>query len=717
MTGADHSSPVIRFGIFEVNLQSGELRKSGLKLKLTGQPFQVLTILLERPGEVVPREELQKRLWPDTFVDIEHNLNAAVNRIREALDDSAENPRFVETLPRRGYRFIAPVDGAAEKRAAAQSVSANATREIESAPRIGKRWRTAAITAGSIFCVALAVGIFLVLAPAQPRIVRSTQLTNDGKHKCCLATDGSRVYFSEGDSGGMRTKYIPLTGGNPITIPTPSLDTGLGTVIRDISPDHDRLLVSHYVRGNLSSFWIVPLSGSSPRPLTNLGEQAFPGGAWSPDGQMLVYSSGSSDLFLARGDGTDPRRLATTKGRVFNPVWSPDGMSVRFVVNEQKPVATSTFFEVSAEGGEPHEVTPRWKDKAFEDFGRWTPDGEYFLFLSNRNGRSDIWAIRERQFFPGLRKRDPIQLTAGPVIYESLAFSPDGKRIFTQGVETRGELERFTPKSAQFQPFLGGISADCCTYSNDGKWIAYVTFPEGSLWRSRADGSQRQQLTWPPVQALNPHWSPDGKEIGFTALLPGKTWKTFIIPAEGGDAHQLTQNDCSELEANWSPDGIHMTFAPFLGLNQNDPSASCPLVIYTMDLRTHEISTVPGSEGLWAPRWSPDGKRIVAQASLADTLMIYEITSRKWSELVRTPGIPMEFPQWSRDGKLIYYKNGALAYSIRIEDHQTERVADLSGILTTGITDSWFAMTPDGSPLVLRDVSFHEIYALDFEAR
>ena len=109
-----HTSQVIRFGIFEVDLQSGELRKAGLKLKLTGQPFQVLAVLMEHPGEVVTREELQKRLWPDTFVDIDHNLNTAINKIREVLGDSAESPRFVETLPRRGYRFIAPVENSAD---------------------------------------------------------------------------------------------------------------------------------------------------------------------------------------------------------------------------------------------------------------------------------------------------------------------------------------------------------------------------------------------------------------------------------------------------------------------------------------------------------------------------------------------------------------------------------------------------------------------------
>ena len=105
------SSRLVRFRTFEVDLRAGELRKSGIKVRLTGQPFQVLTILLERPGEVVTREELQKRLWPDTFVDVDHNLNTAINKIREVLGDSAESPRFVETLPRRGYRFIASVEG------------------------------------------------------------------------------------------------------------------------------------------------------------------------------------------------------------------------------------------------------------------------------------------------------------------------------------------------------------------------------------------------------------------------------------------------------------------------------------------------------------------------------------------------------------------------------------------------------------------------------
>src|SRR5580698_9066350 len=110
MAEVERQLRLLRFENFEVDLRTGELRKAGVKLKFGGQPFQVLSILLEHPGEVVTRDELQKRLWPDTFVDVDHNLNTAINKIREVLGDSAESPRFVETLPRRGYRFIGEVE-------------------------------------------------------------------------------------------------------------------------------------------------------------------------------------------------------------------------------------------------------------------------------------------------------------------------------------------------------------------------------------------------------------------------------------------------------------------------------------------------------------------------------------------------------------------------------------------------------------------------------
>src|SRR5947207_15580355 len=143
---------VIRFGIFDVDLRAGQLRRNGLKVRLQEQPFQVLSMLLERPGEVVTREDLHGRLWPaDTFVDFDHGLNAAVKRLRDALGDSAENPRFVETLARRGYRFLAPVEFPAVETSTAQvHVTSNLSK-----PR---RWR---MFAGAFLLVVVAIALGL----------------------------------------------------------------------------------------------------------------------------------------------------------------------------------------------------------------------------------------------------------------------------------------------------------------------------------------------------------------------------------------------------------------------------------------------------------------------------------------------------------------------------------------------------------------------------
>ena len=187
-----HSPRVISFGIFEVDLQTGELRKAGLKLKLTGQPFQVLAILLERPGDVVTREELQKRLWPDTFVDIDHNLNTAINKIREALDDSAESPRFVETLPRRGYRFISSVNHenanasvVADSERLKGEIASGKTAAVDAvAPATSPKFRWLGVLAAVIVILAIAATfVWLRLPQTPPRVLATTQLTSDGVHE------------------------------------------------------------------------------------------------------------------------------------------------------------------------------------------------------------------------------------------------------------------------------------------------------------------------------------------------------------------------------------------------------------------------------------------------------------------------------------------------------------------------------------------------------
>jgi DNA-binding winged helix-turn-helix (wHTH) protein len=239
----------VRFGVYELDLASGELRKGGLKIRLSGQPFQVLAILVERPGEVVTREQLQKKLWPDgTFVDFDHSLNTAINKIREALGDSAENPRFIETLARRGYRFIAQVEkvgGGQPAHVAAErkevevtaGISPLASREEIPQPfaQPGDHLKTGhpgpflrsrlrrALAIICLFVAAAALYWWLVrqrAAPAQP--LRLTRLTSDPglTFQPTLSPDGSLVAYASDRSGeGNLDIWIqPVASGEPTRI-------------------------------------------------------------------------------------------------------------------------------------------------------------------------------------------------------------------------------------------------------------------------------------------------------------------------------------------------------------------------------------------------------------------------------------------------------------------------------------------------------------------
>ena len=249
------SAQVVRFVNFEVDLEAGELRKAGLKLKFSGQPFQVLAMLLERPGAVVTREELQKRLWPDTFVDIEHNLNSAINRIREALGDSAENPRFVETLPRRGYRFIAPVNGAHSKSVTSdEGRNSPGPETATESPADRKKTEIRRFLlygiAGCAVLVSIAIAGYAWMRHLQaaPGVIRYVQITNDSQSKTAsyareifspLVSDGSRLYFMEGPLGDKKLVQVSTGGGETALF---SADVRIRRVL-DVSPDRRELLV------------------------------------------------------------------------------------------------------------------------------------------------------------------------------------------------------------------------------------------------------------------------------------------------------------------------------------------------------------------------------------------------------------------------------------------------------------------------------------------
>jgi Tol biopolymer transport system component len=353
-----------------------------------------------------------------------------------------------------------------------------------------------------------------------------------------------------------------------------------------------------------------------------------------------------------------------------------------------------------------------WNKPAAECCGNWTADGNYYVFQSARNGSASIWALREVAGILRKRVGEPVLLTAGPINYLSPVPSLDGKKLFVIGRLARGELVRYDMKVGQFVPYLSGISAEGVSFSSDGKWVTYTTFPERTLWRMRTDGSDRLQLTFSPLQTNSPYWSPDGKSIAFMGTEPGKSWQVYRVPAEGGIPRMLSPQDRSHGDPYWSPDGLSLAFGA-LPWAEPDHAGG----IFILDLKTNQLSKVAGSERMFAPRWSPDGRYINAQTCDVLHLTLFDFKTQKWQQL--TGELAIGYPNWSRDGKYIYYDAGfgdqAGFYRVRVSDRKVERIADLKDIRRTGSLDVWAGLAPDDSPLLLRDTSTQEIYALDID--
>jgi Tol biopolymer transport system component len=285
--------------------------------------------------------------------------------------------------------------------------------------------------------------------------------------------------------------------------------------------------------------------------------------------------------------------------------------------------------------------------------------------------------------------------------------SKDGKKLFVVGSTLHGTLSRYDRNLGEFVPFFSGLSAETTTFSRDGKWIAYVTYPVGSLWRSRVDGSERLRLTDPPIYPLNPRWSPDGKQIAFWGYRTGMVDEIYTVPADGGTPQPLVPgNSVARREPNWSPTGDRILF--------EEVAPNAPPVLRLLDLQSHAVSSIPGSVGYTSPRWSPDGRHIVAMTKDARKLALFDFQTGKWSDLLQTT---IDFPNWSMNGQYVYfvhYPENPAVLRIRISDHKLEQVADLKGFLATGFWGFWLGLDPEDSPLMLRDAGSQDVYSLDW---
>jgi Tol biopolymer transport system component len=416
-----------------------------------------------------------------------------------------------------------------------------------------------------------------------------------------------------------------------------------------------------------------------------------------------------SNLYQANADGTDPHKLVTVAaGLPWMPRFSPDGTRIRVSVE----TSANSLWEIRSDGSDLHAVFSPGGGLTDSCCGQWTPDGHYFFFLSSNGRVRNVWVLLESAGLFGRRSSAPVQLTTGPLSFDALALSADGRKLFVDAAQGRAELVRYDPKAQLFVPFLSGISAGELDYSRDRQWITYVSYPDGTIWRSRADGSDRLQLTYPPSEAGLPRWSPDGAQVAYSAALPGRPWKIFLVSAQGGTPQELLPEGRGQSDPQWSPDGKRLAFGQ---LTETENTG-----IYILDLATHQVLSMPGSEKFFGPRWSPDGNYMAALNEDSTKLVLYDFKTQRWSDWIDEPGI-VGYPNWSSDGSYVYYDTTNTDHPtfrrVKVGQTHSELLVDLKGLLRYSVEPAfgWSNITPDGSALFVRNLSTDEIYALDLE--
>jgi eukaryotic-like serine/threonine-protein kinase len=540
-----------------------------------------------------------------------------------------------------------------------------------------------------------------------PRVTGFTQLTHDGWQKnsygqtvATVLTDGPRLYIQETVHGRFVVAQASASGGDTVLIPTPFPNTDLD----NLSPDRTELVLGSFTGSEVDQpVYALPTLGGAPRRLTDVpGQDA----TWLPNGDLLI--SHGSELSRVNATGVHPfLKFADANSSAYWLRWSPDHEVLRFTMT----AGNSNFLaEVSADGTGHHRLLPDWHAGDDAASGNWTPDGKLFVFHTQHNvyGRADIWAVREKGDLFHKLNREPVQLTSGPLNFYAPQPSLDGKKIYVVGEQPRSELVRYDAKSHQFVPYLDGISARAVNFSPDGKWVSYVSYPEGDLWRCRIDGSEKLQLTSPPISVGQARWSPDSRQLALSAFESGPT-RLYLVSAEGGSVRELKVVRLDGPWVSWAPHGDAIIFSEFQGASTS--------AIRSVDVKTGLTTPIAGSDNLFDALASPDGKYVAASNRTGTKILLFDFATQKWSDLVSTT---VGYLCWSPDSKFIYFDNGYSADPavdrLRLADRKVEQIVSLKEFRrVVNPWTPWFGVTPEGDVLLMHDTGSQEVYALDLE--
>jgi Tol biopolymer transport system component/DNA-binding winged helix-turn-helix (wHTH) protein len=738
-----------RFGVFEVDLRAGELRRNGMKIKLQEQPFRVLALLLEKSGEIVSREELRNRLWAaDTFVDFDHSLNAAIKRLRDALGDTAENPRFVDTVARRGYRFVAPVenpangtaattDGAGTNVATANVATtggptANGTREnvnplaedsFASGQLValsGKKFKFwwIAIGVGAIVLVLVGLRLGLLLGKHTDALPRVTRLTanpaDDGVRAAAISPDGRYLAFS--DCTGLYLREIDDGETHVVTTPqTSPLTSGAGTL--GWFPDSAHLIVGRMGSGADAGLWEISVLGGTPRQITNDG--------WSPevspDGARIAYIRGQKmheEIWLVAADGAQPSKIAGDDGDFFGSLaWSPDGARLAYA-RGRYVYAWGVKAVIDVRDLTRQAVETVVSSSALNGAMAWTSDNRLIYTLAEPppRGDSNLWSVALDH--EGKIAGTPARLTNDTGLIASVNVSTNGKRlavlrgvqepdVYVAKIEHGGlsEPRRLTLDDRQDFPY---------DWTTDGKSVIFISDRTGtfSIYRQDIDRAVPEVLVSGPGTTTLPRLSPDGSQLLYLVYpsVPetSLTIPLMRMPLAGGApqevfaAKSISNHQCARLPATvcvYSEiDTGALTFYSFDAMS-SDPAARNPA---PAGRRIFQVKDEFPSLYNWS--LSPDGSGLAIVkgkwGNEAPKIRMFSLATKteSWVEIEGTPGISSL--DWAADSKSFWAASAE-------QDGNALLNIDLHGRVRTAwrpknMTIGWAIPSRNGRYLALR---------------
>ena len=669
----------VRFGIFEVDLSAGEIRKNGIKVKLSGQPFQVLTILLSRPEEVVTREELQKQLWPDTFVDAERNLNTAINKIREVLGDSADSPRFIETLPRRGYRFIAPIQPTQKE----IHPSAPAQAQPPVLERLPKKRFSIWMSVGVALTVLASVSSYLVYRPdssqkaRKDRVLSRVSFAKGLQLGATWSPDARMIAYASNQGGKFDIWVQQVSGGDPVQVTHEAGDNWQP----DWSPD-GKLLVYRSEGGEGGISITPPIGGEGrERRISSFGYDP----QWSPDGSRILFQasgfSSTNSFYIVGLDGEPPQPVlgeffAGHGLDVAAAAWYPDGKKISLSIWNTTPIPEFWTVPIGSAEGIKTELDRTVVAKIEEssasysigveliDFKfHWAPSADAIYLERTLRGVKNLWKMKIEG--PALRGTAIDRLTTGAGGDTELALSPDGTKVAytTEAVHSAAWLFPFDASSGRLLgegtplPSPGSETYEHAI-TRDGSKIAFLAERDGKtqLWEQSLTTQGSLPILVDNQEARTPAWSLDNNLLAYARGKRGSDESEIAIwSSESRTQESLTSpSTIWKFPFDWSPDGRELLISQGGSKNTGVELWSLP-PSRTGGGMARKIAGDPRYE-LWQPHFSPDGRWIVFEETNAGDSALYVIPAKGGTWIpIPARGHWDDKPRWSPDGKTIYY--------------------------------------------------------------